>query len=151
MVLCVCVAQLCPALFDPMDCSLPGSSVHGIFRQKYCSGLSFSTPGTLPGQESNPCLLLLQVDSLPLHHLGNLILWYYGSIKEEVCWRWSQEAFPEKWASVLALNMHIQADGSAQNGSSHLAYILLPSWNLPILPANLSLFHEILTFQLEVT
>ena len=24
--------QLCPALCDPMDCSLPGSSVHGIFQ-----------------------------------------------------------------------------------------------------------------------
>ena len=24
------VAQLCPTLCDPMDCSLPGSSVHGI-------------------------------------------------------------------------------------------------------------------------
>ena len=25
------VAQSCPTLSDPMDCSLPGSSVHGIF------------------------------------------------------------------------------------------------------------------------
>ena len=28
---CVIVAQSCPTLCDPMDCSLPGSSVHGIF------------------------------------------------------------------------------------------------------------------------
>ena len=27
------VAQLCPTLHDPMDCSLPGSSVHGIFEK----------------------------------------------------------------------------------------------------------------------
>jgi len=26
------VAQSCPALCDPTDCSLPGSSVHGIFQ-----------------------------------------------------------------------------------------------------------------------
>ena len=26
------VVQLCPTLSDPMDCSLPGSSVHGIFQ-----------------------------------------------------------------------------------------------------------------------
>ena len=26
------VAQLCPTLSDSMDCSLPGSSVHGIFQ-----------------------------------------------------------------------------------------------------------------------
>ena len=25
------VTQLCPTLCDPMDCSLPGSSIHGIF------------------------------------------------------------------------------------------------------------------------
>ena len=27
-------AQLCPTLSDPMDCSLPGSSVHGIFQAR---------------------------------------------------------------------------------------------------------------------
>ena len=27
----VLVAQLCPTLGDPMDCSLPGSSVHGVY------------------------------------------------------------------------------------------------------------------------
>ena len=33
------VAQSCPTLSDPMDCSLPGSSVHGFSRQEYWSGL----------------------------------------------------------------------------------------------------------------
>ena len=28
------VAQLCPTLCDPTDCSLPGSSVHGIFQAR---------------------------------------------------------------------------------------------------------------------
>ena len=28
------VAQLCPTLCDPMDCSLPGSSIHGIFQAR---------------------------------------------------------------------------------------------------------------------
>ena len=28
------VAQLCPTLSDPMDCSPPGSSVHGIFQAR---------------------------------------------------------------------------------------------------------------------
>ena len=28
------VVQLCPTLPDPMDCSLPGSSVHGIFQAR---------------------------------------------------------------------------------------------------------------------
>ena len=28
------VTQLCPTLHDPMDCSLPGSSIHGIFQAR---------------------------------------------------------------------------------------------------------------------
>ena len=28
------VAQLCPTVHDPMDCSLPGSLVHGIFQAR---------------------------------------------------------------------------------------------------------------------
>ena len=28
------VVQSCPTLSDPMDCSLPGSSVHGIFQAR---------------------------------------------------------------------------------------------------------------------
>ena len=28
------VSQSCPSLSDPMDCSLPGSSVHGIFQAR---------------------------------------------------------------------------------------------------------------------
>ena len=33
------VAQSCPTLSDPMGCGLPGSSVHGISRHEYWSGL----------------------------------------------------------------------------------------------------------------
>ena len=28
------VTQLCPTLSDPMDCSPPGSSIHGIFQAR---------------------------------------------------------------------------------------------------------------------
>ena len=28
------VAESCPTLSDPMDCSLPGSSIHGIFQAR---------------------------------------------------------------------------------------------------------------------
>ena len=37
------VAQSCPTLRDPMDCSLPGFSVHGYRgRQEYWSAIAFS-------------------------------------------------------------------------------------------------------------
>ena len=38
------VAQSCPTLCDPMDRSLPGSSVHGFSRQEYWSGLPLPSP-----------------------------------------------------------------------------------------------------------
>ena len=31
---------------DPMDCSLPGSSIHGIFGQEYWSGVPLPSPTT---------------------------------------------------------------------------------------------------------
>ena len=42
------VTQLDVTLCDPMDYSLPGSSVLGISQQEYWSGLLLPTPGDLP-------------------------------------------------------------------------------------------------------
>ena len=36
------VAQSCPTLCDPMDCSLPGSSVHGIFQARVLEWIAIS-------------------------------------------------------------------------------------------------------------
>ena len=36
------VAQLCPTLGDPMDCSLAGSSVHGIFQARVLEWLAIA-------------------------------------------------------------------------------------------------------------
>ena len=44
------VAQLYPTLCDPMDGSLPGSSVHGIFQARMlgCAAISFSRGSSQP-------------------------------------------------------------------------------------------------------
>ena len=39
------VAQSFPTLSDPMDCSLPGSFVHGFSRQEYWSGVPLHLGG----------------------------------------------------------------------------------------------------------
>ena len=67
--------QLCPNLCHPMDCSPPGSSVHGFSRQKYWRGLPCPPPGDLPNSEiepSYPTAPALQADSLLLSHWGSL-------------------------------------------------------------------------------
>ena len=40
------VAQSCPTLCDPMDCSLPGSCIHGIFQARVLEwgAITFSKP-----------------------------------------------------------------------------------------------------------
>ena len=50
---CVLVAQSCPTLCNPMDCSSLGSSVHGILQASYWSGCHSLLQGILPTQRSN--------------------------------------------------------------------------------------------------
>ena len=40
--------QSCPALCDPIDCSVPGSSVCGIFQLRTLEWLPSPSPGDLP-------------------------------------------------------------------------------------------------------
>ena len=53
------LSQSCPTLCNPMDCSLPGSSVHRIFLQVKNPevGCHFFLHGIFPIQGSNPGLL----------------------------------------------------------------------------------------------
>ena len=69
LVLCL-VAQSCPTLCDPMDCSPPGSSVHGILQVKNnevgCHALGdLPNLGDLPKLGIEPGSPKLQADSLP--------------------------------------------------------------------------------------
>ena len=51
----VCESLSCVRLCHPMDCSPPGSSVHGDFsRQEYWSGLPVPSPGDLPDAGIEP-------------------------------------------------------------------------------------------------
>ena len=59
--------QLGLTLCDSMDCSLPGFSVHGIFRVRIVEWLPFPPLGNLPGSRIEPVSPVspaLQVDSL---------------------------------------------------------------------------------------
>ena len=58
------VAQSCLTLCDPMNCSPPGFSVHGLSRQEYWSGLPFPSPGDLPDPGIEPGSPTLEADAL---------------------------------------------------------------------------------------
>ena len=60
-------------LCNPMDCSLPGSSVHGILQARILQCCHALLQGIFLTQRSNPrllCLLHRQVGSLPLEPPG---------------------------------------------------------------------------------
>ena len=70
-------AQSYLSLCNTMDCSLPGSSVHGFSRQEYWNGLPFPTLGNLPDPGTEP----ISLDSSELAgrfftavHLGSCLI-----------------------------------------------------------------------------
>ena len=89
--------QSCPTLCNPMDCRLPGSSVHGNSPgQNTGVGCHALLQGVLPTQESNPSLLCLlpgQVGSLPLAPCG------------KPCLLCKSLLGPEPWASTCQEEM----------------------------------------------
>ena len=64
------VWMLSPVSCDPIDCSLPGSFVHGILQARILEWVAISSSrGIFPTQGSEPrllCLLHWQADSLPI-------------------------------------------------------------------------------------
>ena len=74
-------AQLCSTFCIPMDCSLPHSSVHGIFQARVLEWVTISYSRDLPVPGIKPMFFAspeLQVYSLSLSHLGSL--WYYSDV-----------------------------------------------------------------------
>ena len=65
----VLVTQLCPALCDPMDCSLPGSSVHGILQARALEWVAtpFSRGSSQPGDWTQ----VTCIASRFFHHLSH--------------------------------------------------------------------------------
>ena len=63
------VIYLCLTRSDPMDCSPPGSSIHGIL---YWSGVPSPSPGDLTHPGIKPGSPTLQAEALPSEPPGKL-------------------------------------------------------------------------------
>ena len=99
------VAQSCPTLSDPMDCSLPGSSVHGIFQARVLEwvAIDFSK-------------LLLETSKITCFPLGNFNLDLHDSIYIEfnkLCeFKISNKERKIQWVTVskMVTNLYLQED-----------------------------------------
>ena len=69
----VLVTHLCPTLCDPMNCSLPGSSVHGILQARRLEwvAIPFSRGSSQPNDGTQ--VSCIAADSLHLRHQGSPI------------------------------------------------------------------------------
>ena len=81
-----CAQSCLPTLCDPLDCSSPGSSVHGIFQARIleCTAISFSSRSSWPRDQTHVSCQnqeTLQADSLPLEPSGKPVNQYRVSIK----------------------------------------------------------------------
>ena len=65
----VLVTRLCLTLCDTMDCSPPGSSVHGILQAKILEWEAFPSPEDLPDPGIKPGFPALQAEHL--YHLSH--------------------------------------------------------------------------------
>ena len=64
-------AKLCLTLCDSLDCSPPGSSVHGISQARILERLPFPTPQDLPNPGIEPRSSALQADALTSEPRGD--------------------------------------------------------------------------------
>ena len=90
LLLLLLATQFCLTLCDPMDCSPPGSSVVGFFRQEYWSMLPFPSPEDLPWPR----------DQTHVSCSGRQIL-YNWATREALSWSWQQSNWDINWEQSM--------------------------------------------------
>ena len=58
------VTQLCPTLSDPMDCSLPGSSIHGIFQARVLEWVAIASSILKPKSQISFLMETIRMEKL---------------------------------------------------------------------------------------
>ena len=111
------VAQLCPTLSDPMDCSLPGSSVHGIFQARVLEW------GTIAFSEIHST----EAQKFSWH--GNYFLSWVKFSAEPTISDWFLPRVSAGVCAVIPLACAICRLFSSHMGSVHQPWLEPVSWN----------------------
>ena len=85
----VLITQSCLTLFNPTDCSLPSSSVHGILQARVLEWVPFTSPGNHPNPRIEPGSPALLTDSLLSEQPGELCVIYTCHSIKKIKKKWS--------------------------------------------------------------
>ena len=102
------VAQSCPTLCDPMDCSPPHSSVHGILQAGILEWVVMPSPqGIFPTQGSNPGLPHCRQILYHLSHQENprILEWVAYPFSRQTSWPRNQTGVSCKQADSLPVEL----------------------------------------------
>ena len=110
------VAQSCPTLRNPMDCSLPGSTIHGIFQALEWGAIAFSADHMGHPQTCSVCQSPRVTTRLAFHRVGGLLshlLWFMSSSRC-ISW-WFREAFTgfSSFLGLMSSGFHSLCSGRA--------------------------------------
>ena len=134
----LCWLFVVPQSRDPMDCSPPGSSVHGdgFSRQEYWSGLPCPPPGDLPNPGMEPRSPALQVDFFySLSHQGSPYTFFQSLIifsrnmRETASSTPSQTPFKTKHLSLFRLSHQRSQIAVSYTDTFPLPTTLKPFWS----------------------
>ena len=103
------VAQSCVTLCDPRVCSLPVSSVHGVFQARVLEWIATSSPGDLPNPGTEPRSPILQAHALPSEPPGKPHTARDQAVPGRPCER--SHCKPHKWAMCDAVPTQNPAPG----------------------------------------
>ena len=81
--------QSCPTLKDPMDCSLPGSSIHGIFQARVLEqgAISSSRGSSRPRNRTQVSHIIGRHTLYPLSHQGShLMMLWCKAVANKTCY-----------------------------------------------------------------
>ena len=122
------VVSLIQLFCKPKDCSLPGSSVHGISQARILerAAISFSRETCWP-RDQNLRFFHWLVDSLPRNHLGALLGWGFKDYRKKN--ESSTEDMLFRETSQLTLSLELLKHVSQSSVSLHFAtYLQLLSY-----------------------
>ena len=114
--------QSCPTLYHPVDCSLPGSSVHGISQARILEWVAIPSPGDLPTQGLTSHPLHWQAGPLQLSKPpGNIMvcLWSVLRVRHNLVTEQQQQSIT--WARQAPASSFLESEwreGLAPSGKN---------------------------------